>query len=109
MLNITISKQTSGESQAADRLVVVFSGDLDNAACNQVQRDLAPVFECTDCDIVIDCTELNFICSGGLRIVLIIFKHATSNGHQAILKGMQENVREIFFLSGFLQLFVIEK
>lgn len=109
MLNITISKKTSGESQAADRLVAVLNGELDNTASGQAERDLAPLFECTDCDIVIDCTELNYISSSGLRIVLTVFKHANSNGHQAILKGMQENVKDIFFLSGFLQLFVIEK
>ena len=102
MLNITINEQAS-------RLVALLSGDLDNVASSQAERDLAPVFECTDCDIVLDCTELNYISSSGLRIVLNVFKHTRSNGHKAILKGMSEDIKEVFQLNGFLQLFIIEE
>lgn len=102
MLNITINKQEG-------RLVAALEGDLDNAASSQANRDLAPVFECTDNDIVIDCTALNYISSSGLRILLNIFKHTRTNGRKAILKGLREDVEEVFQLSGFLQLFIIEK
>lgn len=102
MVNITINEE-------AGRLVAAISGDLDNAASSQADRSLAPVFERNDCDIVIDCTELNYISSSGLRIVLNIFKHTRSNGHKAILKGLNEDVKEIFHLSGFLQLFNMEE
>lgn len=89
--------------------MATLNGDLDNAASSQADRDLAPVFERNDCDIVIDCTELNYISSSGLRIVLNVFKHTRSNGHKAILKGLREDVEEVFQLSGFLQLFSVEK
>ena len=101
MLNITINEQS-------ERLVAALSGDLDNAASTQAKRSLEPVFERTDCDVVIDCTELNYISSSGLRIILDIFKHTRSNGHKAILRNLSEDVKEVFDLSGFLQLFTIE-
>lgn len=37
--------------------------------------------------------------------MLNIYKHARANGHDAILKAMNEEVEEVFSLSGFLQLF----
>ena len=95
-------------NQVGDRLVAALSGDLDNAASTQAKRGLEPVFERTDCDVVIDCTELNYISSSGLRIILDVFKHTRSNGHKAILKNLSEDVKEVFDLSGFLQLFIIE-
>ena len=101
MLNITINEQ-------AGRLVAALVGDLDNAASTQAKRGLEPVFECTDNDVVIDCTELNYISSSGLRIILDFFKHTRSIGHKAILKNLSEDVKEIFELSGFLQLFIVE-
>ena len=101
MLDITINKQ-------AGRLVVVLVGDLDNAASTQAKRGLEPVYECKDCDIFIDCTELNYISSSGLRIILEVFKHARNNGHKAILKNLSDDVKEVFDLSGFLQLFITE-
>ena len=101
MLNITINEQ-------AGRLIAALSGDFDNAASSKAESALAPVFERTDCDVVIDCTELNYISSSGLRIILNVFKHTRSNGHKAILKSLSEDVKEVFDLSGFLQLFLIE-
>ena len=101
MLNITINEESG-------RLVAALVGDLDNAASTQARRGLEPVFERKDCDVVIDCTELNYISSSGLRIILDVFKHTRSNGHKAILKNLSEDVKEVFDLSGFLQLFVVE-
>ena len=100
MVNITINEQEGLQT-------VVLSGDLDNAASTQAERSLAPVFERTDCDVVIDCTELNYISSSGLRILLNIYKHTRSNGNKTILKGMNEEVEEVFLISGFLQLFEV--
>ena len=101
MLNITINEQEG-------RLIAALSGDLNNAASTQAERGLAPIFERTDCDVVIDCKELNYISSSGLRIILNVFKHTRSNGHKAILKNLSDDVIEVFNLSGFLQLFVVE-
>ena len=101
MLNITMNEQEG-------RLIVALNGALDNAASTQAERGLAPVFERTDCDVVIDCTELNYISSSGLRIILNVFKHTRGNGHKAILKNLSDDVVEVFNLSGFLQLFIVE-
>lgn len=49
-----------------------------------------------------------YISSSGLRIVLNIFKHTRTNGHNTILKGLTEDVKEVFYLSEFLQLFITE-
>lgn len=101
-MNITINEQEG-------RLVAALEGDLDNTASMKAEKSLAPVFECTDSDVVIDCTELNYISSSGLRILLNIYKHTRTNGHKAILKGLKDDVKEVFQLSGFLQLFTIEE
>ena len=101
-MDITINKLDG-------RLVVALVGDLDNAATTKAERNLAPVFQCIDCDILIDCTQLDYISSSGLRIMLNIFKHARSNGHVAILKGLTGEVEEVFEMSGMLDIFVIEK
>ncbi|MBR2243089.1 MAG: STAS domain-containing protein [Prevotella sp.] len=100
-MNITINEQEG-------KLVAVLEGDLDNVASTQAERNLAPVFDCTDKDVVIDCTDLNYISSSGLRILLNIYKHTRTNGHNAILKGLKDDVKEVFQISGFLQLFITE-
>ena len=95
-------------NQVEDRLVVTLIGDLDNAASSQAERSLASVYDFTDGDILIDCSQLNYISSSGLRIMLNIYKHTRANGHKAILKGLSDDVKEVFQLSGFLQLYITE-
>ena len=101
-MNITIN-------ELEGRLVAALEGDLDNTASMKAEKSLTPVFECTDSDVVIDCTELNYISSSGLRILLNIYKHTRSNGNKAILKGLKDDVKEVFQVSGFLQLFTTEE
>lgn len=102
MLQITISEQDG-------RLIVTLNGDLDNAVSSQAERQLAPVFKRTDCDVLIDCLQLSYISSSGLRIMLNVFKHTRANGHVSILKGVNDEVQEVLDLSGLLQLFVVEQ
>ena len=91
------------------RLMVTMNGDLDNAASTQAERALAPVFQRKDCNVVFDCTQLGYISSSGLRIMLNVYKHVRANGHTTTLKGLTEDVEEVFSLSGFLQLFIVER
>ena len=59
----------------------------------------------TDCDIVIDGEELDYISSSGLRIMLTIYKSTRKSGHRAIVKNLNEDVEDVFRVGGFLQLF----
>lgn len=101
MLQITIT-------ELEGKQVATLKGDLDNVASTQAERELAPVLECDDCDVLVDCSELNYISSSGLRILLNVYKHTRANGHTATLRGMTDEVKEVFELSGFLQLFKVE-
>ena len=101
MFKVTLSEQDG-------KIVATLIGDLDNVASSEASRGLEPVFERTDCNVLINCTELEYISSSGLRILLNLYKHARSNGHLVTLKGLSEDVREVFILGGFLQLFLTE-
>ena len=102
MIDITITQHDTVQT-------VTLVGDLDIAASSKVESNLAPVLERTDCDVVIDCTQLNYISSSGLRILLNLYKHLRAHGHTATLKGMNAEVEEVLNISGFLDLFTIEK
>lgn len=96
-------KITITENQG--RLVTALCGDFDNTASGEAERILAPLFERNDCDIVIDCRELDYISSSGLRILLNIYKHVRKTGHKAIIANVSEDVEEVLVTGGFLQLF----
>ncbi len=91
-----------------DRTVAVLGGEMDTTAALEVEEALQPLFNDDDRDIVIDCTELEYIASSGLRILLSILKNAKAHGNRVILKNVNENIRDVFKLTGFINIFEFE-
>ena len=90
-----------------DRLVASLIGDLDNSASSMAEKELAPLLERDDCDIELDCRELDYISSSGLRILLNIYKSTRRNGRRAFISHLNEEVADVFRIGGFLQLFEV--
>ena len=58
--------------------------------------------------LVLDCSELTYISSSGLRIFLSIRKAAATAGGNVIIEGLSSEIRQVFMMTGFLQLFEIK-
>lgn len=86
-------------------MVAILDGRLDTPATPEAEKGLVPVLLCKDKDIVLDCTDLTYIASSGLRIFLDILKNAKSNGYHAYIKNIPNNIKEAFELTGFIDLF----
>jgi anti-anti-sigma factor len=97
-MNTTIN-EVNGE------LVAVFSGRLDTAAAVQTERDVQPLTNCDGKDVVLDCHSLEYISSSGLRIFLSVLKAAKAKGRQVFITGMNDDIRNVFAMTGFTNLF----
>jgi len=91
-----------------DKLVAIVQGRLDTATSNVFATDIQPLLDNADKTIVLDCSELEFISSSGLRIFLNIRKEAIAKGGKVIIKDVQDNVKQVFKITGFLSLFDFE-
>ena len=80
-----------------DRLVATLSGELDNTACRQAEKLLAPLMEQSDHDVLIDCEELDYISSSGLRLLINIYKHQHDIGRRNILTHVSDRRLEFSF------------
>ena len=90
------------------RLVAVLSGELDTAAAVETEAALRPLFESQGKDLVLDCTELEYIASSGLRILMNLVKKAKAGGETVILKNVNDVIRDVLDLTGFIHLFEYE-
>ena len=90
------------------KLVAALSGELDTAAAAEAEAALEPLNDSAGKDIVIDCTELEYIASSGLRLLLNILKKAKASGSRIILKNVNEVFRDVLELTGFVSLFEFE-
>ena len=91
-----------------NQVIAKFSGRLDTAAAVQTAEDVKPLLEAENKEIILDCTELEYISSSGLRIFLSIRKEAAAHGSKVIVRNINADIRQVFMMTGFISLFVIE-
>ncbi len=90
------------------KLIATLIGELDTAAAAQVENELRPLYETTGKHITIDCEQLNYISSSGLRILLNILKSAKASGGDVTLKAVNDDIKNVFKMTGFINLFNFE-
>jgi anti-sigma B factor antagonist len=88
--------------------LVKLIGRLDTPAALEVSAQLEPLKEEASGVIVLDCSEMTYISSSGLRIFLSLRKAAAVKGGKIIVKSVSDDIRQVFMMTGFLNLFQIE-
>ena len=85
--------------------VICISGRLDTISSPDFEKAIAPVLAGDMKDTVIDCTDLDYVSSLGLRMFLTLQKAANAKHGQLTLKGVKPDVKEIFDITGFSSIF----
>lgn len=91
-----------------NEVVAKLIGRLDTLASVEVSKALEPLKEVADKKIVLDCSEMSYISSSGLRIFLGLRKEAGAKGGTVVVRNINEDIRKVFMMTGFLNLFEIE-
>lgn len=87
--------------------IAVFEGRLDTPSSLQTQVDIKPLLENADKEIVLDCKDLEYISSSGLRIFLTLRKETASKGGKVIIENIRPDIKKVFEMTGFYKLFEI--
>ena len=82
-------------------------GRLDTLAAQEIAPQMDSLKN-VDGTLVLDCSELSYISSSGLRIFLTLRKAAAERGGRVIIRGISNDVRSVFMMTGFLNLFEIQ-
>ena len=85
--------------------VMYFEGRLDTAAAPQTEREVQVLTDCMGHNIILDCDKLEYISSSGLRIFLAILKNAKPKGSHVYIRGLSDDLRQVFAITGFTNLF----
>ena len=83
-------------------------GRLDTPASQEVAAALEPLKQDAADTIVLDCSQMTYISSSGLRIFLTLRKAAAEKGGKIIVRNISDDIRSVFMMTGFLNLFEIE-
>lgn len=84
---------------------VTISGRLDTPNARIFEETILPILQDTHPNVLIDCTELLYISSNGLRLFLTLLKHTKSTGGVIEVRNLCPEVKEVFDMTGFSTLF----
>ncbi len=84
---------------------LLFFGRLDAAQASTARNHLDRIQETT----VLDFSNLEYISSAGLSVLLFTQKRLNENGHHLKLKNLNKHIREVFRYAGFDMIFEIEE
>ena len=99
---MTINLVNEGE-----QLVAQLSGRLDTAAAAEVAPDFQTLAEQAAKHIILDCSQLEYISSSGLRLFLALRKESAAKGGKLQVRAINADIRQVFMMTGFISLFEI--
>jgi anti-anti-sigma factor len=80
--------------------IVSIAGSLDSTTSPEAQKSLDAVLAGAK-KVALDFSELDYISSAGLRVLLGAAKHLRASGGKLGMFGLNQSVREVFEISGF--------
>lgn len=100
-MDIKITKQD-------DSVVLNISGRVDTTTAKDFEAVAKEVLAGECSNIILDCAELSYVSSSGLRVFLILQKGVIAKKGKLTLTGMIEPIKEVFRITGFSKIFNIE-
>lgn len=85
--------------------VAALRGRLDTLAAQELAAQFEILQEKANGTIILDCSKLEYISSSGLRLFLTLRKAAATKGGKVIVKDLSADVRKVFMITGFMNLF----
>ena len=86
-------------------VTAVITGRLDSIGALNFEKQMQPLLDNAAGDIILDCSELEYICSSGLRHFITLRKRVQQEGGTMAIRGMSDNIRRIFDITGLTQFF----
>ena len=94
--------------QNENEVVVSLNGELDTVATTNMSEVLGRVTDLASQHLVIDCKDLEYVSSSGLRFFMQLKRESEAKGGTIRVEHLNEDVADIFRMSGFQNIFQIE-
>lgn len=96
------------DKQEEDGVMIIATADrVDSSSAPEMELYLAGLINETSDNIILDFSDLKYISSAGLRVVLSTAKKLKEQDRTLVLSGLAGPVKQVFQLSGFFTIFKI--
>jgi anti-sigma B factor antagonist len=86
--------------------VVEVSGDIDSKTAPEFERNAKLATEQSQ-KIAIDLTNVEFMSSAGLRVLLMVYRNIKGQNGKVVLVGVSEDIQDVMSTTGFINFFTI--
>lgn len=93
---MTITKTLSGSDAT-----LALAGRLDTVTSIDLTNEIEKVLSEGAYNLILDFQKLDYISSAGLRVVFMAQKQVTTLGTKLEITGSNENIKEVFNITGF--------
>ncbi|MDR0348327.1 MAG: STAS domain-containing protein [Tannerella sp.] len=99
-MKITIEKGTE--------TVISLSGQLDTLTATDFEKEIHAILADNALVVILNGSELTYVSSAGLRLLLTLQKGMTAKGGTLRLRNIKKDIMEIFNITGFSSILTIE-
>jgi anti-sigma B factor antagonist len=84
--------------------LVELTGEIDGNTAPSAQARILPLAT-PGCKLILDMTQVGYMSSAGLRMLLSTYRQITSQKGHILLVGLSEDIQDIMSNTGFLKFF----
>ena len=88
------------------KVILALEGRLDTTSAPQLEEVLIPYLNGSG-EVTLDFSQVSYISSAGLRVLLIAQKQVLACGSSMSLSGVSEEIMEVFEMTGFNDIITI--
>ncbi len=94
--------QLSVTAEQHDKGVILcLNGRVDGTNAGALESVIREQLEGSQANLVFDFSDLNYISSAGLRVLLVAARDTQAKGGKSVFCGLSQQIAEVFSVSGF--------
>ncbi len=83
-------------------------GDVDIQTSGRLKEELNQLLDQQECNINIDCSNLSYIDSTGLGVLIGVLKRVKKNENEILISNAQQNILKLLKITGLDKIFVMK-
>lgn len=89
------------EEKQESVMIVGLRGRMDSNSSKIVEEKLLGLVDRGENQLVVDCAQLDYISSAGLRVFLVTAKRLTRTKGTLVVSTLNDHIKQVFDLTGF--------
>lgn len=91
-----------------DYKILKIEGRLDTLSAGDFECYIQPLLKEKNLNLHIDCAEMTYISSSGLRCFITLQKEITANNGTLVIESLSAEIKDVFEMTGFDKIFTIK-